>query len=109
MKQGTHICFACRKTAVGRWQNSFEFMCFNCMDEYELTIVKDVYPQPEEMCRPSQNGMAFRKAKTSGLEANEGITNSVQRVLIQRDKPYGSLLLEALLTTVPLDISTPKE
>ena len=79
MKQGTHVCFACRKTAVGKWQNSFEFMCFICMDEYELTMVKDVYPQPEDLCRPQlQNGMALRQATISKLKVSADTTSFVQ-------------------------------
>jgi len=79
MKQGTHICFACRTTGVGKWQNSFEFMCFNCMDDYELTMVKDVYPQPEDMCRPQlQNGMALRLVTTSRSRENVVTTSSAR-------------------------------
>jgi len=90
MKQGTHICFACRKTAVGKWQNSFEFMCFNCMDEYELTMVKDVYPQPEDLCRPQlQNGMALRQATTSKSKANADTTSSAQLHLMSMELSNG--------------------
>ena len=90
MKQGTHICFACRKTALGKWQNSFEFMCFNCMDEYELTMAKNVYPQPEEMCRPQlQNGMALRLATTSKSRESVATTSSAQLHLMRTDRSNG--------------------
>ena len=90
MKQGTHVCFACRKTAVGKWQNSFEFMCFTCMDEYELTIVKDVYPQPEDLCRPQlQNGMAFCQATTSKSKASADTTSSAQLHLMNMELSNG--------------------
>ena len=79
MLQTVNQCFACELIGVGKWQNSFEFMCFKCMDQYELTIVKDVYPQPEEMCRPQlQNGMALRLATTSKLRENAATTSSVR-------------------------------
>ena len=90
MKTETHTCFACRKTAVGKWQNSFEFMCFECMDQYELTIVKDVYPQPEEMCRPQlQNGMALRRATTSKSRESAATTSSVRLHLMKTEKQNG--------------------
>jgi len=90
MKEGTHICFACRKTAVGKWQNSFEFMCFNCMDEYELTMVKNVYPQPEDLCKPRlQNGMALCQATTSKSKVNADTTSSAQLHLMSMELSNG--------------------
>ena len=86
MLQTVNQCFACELIGVGKWQNSFEFMCFECMDQYELTIVKDVYPQPEEMCRPQlQNGMALRLATTSKLRENAATTSSVRLHLMSSE------------------------
>jgi len=86
MLQTVNQCFACELIGVGKWQNSFEFMCFECMDQYELTIVKDVYPQPEEMCRPQlQNGMALRLAMTSKLRENAATTSSVRLHLMSSE------------------------
>ena len=86
MLQTVNQCFACELIGVGKWQNSFEFMCFKCMDQYELTIVKDVYPQPEEMCRPQlQNGMALRLATTSKLRENAATTSSVRLHLMSSE------------------------
>ena len=85
MKQGTHICFACRKTNLGKWQNSFEFMCFECMDQYEETMMKDVYPQPEDLCRPQlKNGMALRQGMRSRSKGNVATTSSVRLVSIAK-------------------------
>ena len=86
MLQTVNQCFACELIGVGKWQNSTEFMCFECMDQYELTIVKDVYPQPEEMCRPQlQNGMALRLATTSKLRENAATTSSVRLHLMSSE------------------------
>ena len=86
MLQTVNQCFACELIGVGKWQNSFEFMCFKCMDQYELTIVKDVYPQPEEMCRPQlQNGMALRLATTSRLRESAATTSSVRLHLMSSE------------------------
>ena len=86
MLQTVNQCFACELIGVGKWQNSFEFMCFECMDQYELTIVKDVYPQPEEMCRPQlQNGMALRLATTSKLRESAATTSSVRLHLMSSE------------------------
>ena len=86
MLQTVNQCFACELIGVGKWQNSFEFMCFECMDQYELTIVKDVYPQPEEMCRPQlQNGMALRLATTSRLRESAATTSSVRLHLMSSE------------------------
>jgi hypothetical protein len=86
MMQTVNQCFACELIGVGKWQNSFEFMCFECMDQYELTIVKDVYPQPEEMCRPQlQNGMALRLATTSRLRESAATTSSVRLHLMKTE------------------------
>ena len=86
MLQTVNQCFACELIGVGKWQNSFEFMCFECMDQYELTIVKDVYPQPEEMCRPQlQNGMALRQATTSKSRESAATTSSVRLHLMSSE------------------------
>ena len=86
MLQTVNQCFACELIGVGKWQNSFEFMCFECMDQYELTIVKDVYPQPEEMCRPQlQNGMALRLATTSKSRESAATTSSVRLHLMSSE------------------------
>ena len=90
MLQTVNQCFACELIGVGKWQNSFEFMCFECMDQYELTIVKDVYPQPEEMCRPQlQNGMALRLVTTSKLRENAATTSSVRLHLMKTEQSNG--------------------
>ena len=90
MLQTVNQCFACELIGVGKWQNSFEFMCFKCMDQYELTIVKDVYPQPEEMCRPQlQNGMALRLATTSKSRESAATTSSVRLHLMKTEKQNG--------------------
>ena len=90
MLQTVNQCFACELIGVGKWQNSFEFMCFECMDQYELTIVKDVYPQPEEMCKPQlQNGMALRLATTSKLRENAATTSSVRLHLMKTEQSNG--------------------
>ena len=90
MLQTVNQCFACELIGVGKWQNSFEFMCFECMDQYELTIVKNVYPQPEEMCRPQlQNGMALRLATTSKLRENAATTSSVRLHLMKTEQSNG--------------------
>ena len=90
MLQTVNQCFACELIGVGKWQNSFEFMCFKCMDQYELTIVKDVYPQPEEMCRPQlQNGMALRRATTSKSRESAATTSSVRLHLMKTEKQNG--------------------
>ena len=90
MLQTVNQCFACELIGVGKWQNSFEFMCFECMDQYELTIVKDVYPQPEEMCRPQlQNGMALRLATTSKSRESAATTSSVRLHLMKTEKQNG--------------------
>ena len=86
MLQTVNQCFACELIGVGKWQNSFEFMCFKFMDQYELTIVKDVYPQPEEMCRPQlQNGMALRLATTSKSRESAATTSSVRLHLMSSE------------------------
>ena len=86
MLQTVNQCFACELIGVGKWQNSFEFMCFECMDQYELTIVKDVYPQPEEMCKPQlQNGMALRLATTSKSRESAATTSSVRLHLMKTE------------------------
>ena len=86
MLQTVNQCFACELIGVGKWQNSTEFMCFKCMDQYELTIVKDVYPQPEEMCRPQlQNGMALRLATTSKSRESAATTSSVRLHLMSSE------------------------
>jgi hypothetical protein len=79
------------------------------MDQYELTIVKDVYPEPEEMCKPSQNGMALHKAKTSKSEVNEVTTNFVQRDLTATGMRFGLLSLVAQQTIVLSDTLHPKK
>ena len=90
MLQTVNQCFACELIGVGKWQNSTEFMCFKCMDQYELTIVKDVYPQPEEMCRPQlQNGMALRLATTSKSRESAATTSSVRLHLMKTEKQNG--------------------
>ena len=90
MLQTVNQCFACELIDVGKWQNSHEFMCFKCMDQYELTIVKNVYPQPEEMCRPQlQNGMALRQATTSKLKVSADTTSSAQLHLMKTEKQNG--------------------
>ena len=90
MLQTVNQCFACELIGVGKWQNSFEFMCFKCMDQYELTIVRDVYPQPEEMCRPQlQNGMALRLATTSKSRESAATTSSVRLHLMKTEWPNG--------------------
>jgi len=90
MLQTVNQCFACELIDVGKWQNSHEFMCFKCMDQYELTIVKDVYPQPEEMCKPQlQNGMALRLATTSKLRENAATTSSVRLHLMKTEQSNG--------------------
>lgn len=86
MLQTVNQCFACELIGVGKWQNSTEFMCFKCMDQYELTIVKDVYPQPEEMCRPQlQNGMALRLVTTSRSRENAATTSFVRLHLMSSE------------------------
>ena len=86
MLQTVNQCFACELIGVGKWQNSTEFMCFKCMDQYELTIVKDVYPQPEEICRPQlQNGMALRLVTTSRSRENAATTSFVRLHLMSSE------------------------
>ena len=90
MLQTVNQCFACELINVGKWQNSTEFMCFDCMDQYELTIVKDVYPQPEEMCEPRlQNGMALRQATTSKSRESAATTSSVRLHLMKMELSNG--------------------
>ena len=86
MLQTVNQCFACELIDVGKWQNSTEFMCFKCMDQYELTIVKDVFPQPEDLCKPQlQNGMALRQATTSKSRESAATTSFVRLHLMKTE------------------------